>query len=234
MPTAQASRACAQGLTELGAHAIACVGEDRPEANAGGDQAIEFGERDLRLGPRRAIFGGHASTGEPSFVAGPISGRNSRRPTITGTSPRASVSDTKVWQMAAWPKADADCGATPTECVPFFGNAVSSMTRKASAPPTSLSPWSASSRPAEPRPRPRPIRNGAAGRNRPARPARPSGRRSCGRPARSTPPHKAEHTPPRLVAEPIHQRRRHRPSSSRHSAMPRAPKSERESSPHRG
>ena len=63
--------ACAQGLTELGAHAVPCVGEDRPEANAGGNQAIKFGERDLRLGPRRAIFGGHASALEPSFVAGP-------------------------------------------------------------------------------------------------------------------------------------------------------------------
>ncbi len=29
------------------------------------------------------------------------------------------------------PKADAYCGATPTECAPFFGNVVSSMTRKA-------------------------------------------------------------------------------------------------------
>src|ERR1700690_1487201 len=63
--------ACAQGLTELGAHAVPRVGEDRPEANAGGDQAIEFGERDLRLGPGRAIFGGHAGAIEPSFVAGP-------------------------------------------------------------------------------------------------------------------------------------------------------------------
>jgi hypothetical protein len=61
----------AQRLTELGAHAIAGVGENRPEANAGGDQAIEFGERNLRLGPRRAIFGGHAGAIEPSFVAGP-------------------------------------------------------------------------------------------------------------------------------------------------------------------
>ena len=71
MPTAQASRACAQRLTELGAHAVPGVGEDRPEANAGGDQAIQFGERDLRLGPGRAIFGGHAGAFEPSFVAGP-------------------------------------------------------------------------------------------------------------------------------------------------------------------
>ena len=138
--------ACAQGLTKLGAHAVPCVGEDRPEANAGGDQAIEFGERDLRLGPRQAIFGGHASALEPSFVAGPGLRQEQPQADITGTSPRASVSETKVWQLAVLPKADACCGPTPTECVPFFGNVVSSMTRKASAPPTSLSAWSASSR----------------------------------------------------------------------------------------
>jgi hypothetical protein len=51
-----AQPARAQGL--LGAHAVPGVGEDPPEANAGGDQAIEFGERNLRLGSRRAIFGG--------------------------------------------------------------------------------------------------------------------------------------------------------------------------------
>ena len=48
-----------------------------------------------------------------------VSGRNSRRPTIIGTSPRASVSDSKVWQFEVLPKADAYCGATPTECVPL-------------------------------------------------------------------------------------------------------------------
>src|SRR5579863_6184090 len=39
--------------------------------------------------------------------------------------------------------------------------------------------------------RSRPTRNDEAGRSRPARSARPSGRRSCDRPARSAPPHKA-------------------------------------------
>ena len=105
--------ACAQRLTELGAHAVPCVGRDCPEADAGGDQAIEFGKRNLRLGPRRAIFGGHAGALEPSFVAGPGLRQEQSRPTITGTS-RASVSDTKVWQLAVLPKADAYCGATPT------------------------------------------------------------------------------------------------------------------------
>lgn len=43
-----------------------------------------------------------------------LPGRNRRRATITGTSPRASVSDTNVWQLAFLPSAEAYCEATPT------------------------------------------------------------------------------------------------------------------------
>src|SRR6266481_6751782 len=68
-----------------------------------------------------------------------LSGRNNRNASMTGTSPRASVSDTSVWQLAVLPSAEAYCAATPTECVPFLGIAVSSITRTASLPPTSLS-----------------------------------------------------------------------------------------------
>src|SRR5580704_2799869 len=57
-----------------------------------------------------------------------LSGRNSRSASVTGTSPRASVSDTRVWQFAVLPSAEAYCAATPNECVPFLGIAVSSMT----------------------------------------------------------------------------------------------------------
>jgi hypothetical protein len=53
------------------------------------------------------------------------------------TSPRASVSDTNVWQFAVLPTAEAYCAATPTECVPVFGTAVSSVTKTASLVPTS-------------------------------------------------------------------------------------------------
>src|SRR6516225_7126169 len=74
-----------------------------------------------------------------------LSGRNNRNASTTGTSPRASVSDTRVWQFAVLPSADAYCGATPTECVPFLGIAVSSITSTASLPPTSLSAWTRSS-----------------------------------------------------------------------------------------
>jgi hypothetical protein len=80
--------ACAQGLTELGAHAVPGVGEDRPETNAGGDQAIEFGERNLRLGSRRAISAGTPARSSRASSPVQVSGRNSRRPTITGISPR--------------------------------------------------------------------------------------------------------------------------------------------------
>ena len=54
---------------------------------------------------------------------------------MTGTSPRASVSDTSVWQLAVLPSAEAYCAATPTECVPFLASAVSSITSTASLPP---------------------------------------------------------------------------------------------------
>jgi transposase len=42
---------------------------------------------------------------------------------------------TGVWQLAVLPSAEAYCGATPTECVPFLGIAVSSITSTASLPP---------------------------------------------------------------------------------------------------
>src|SRR6266567_365172 len=73
----------------------------------------------------RAIFGfvraTRCSAGTParakrSGSLTQLSGRKSRNATVTGTSPRASVSDTNVWQLAFLPKADAYCEATPTEC----------------------------------------------------------------------------------------------------------------------
>jgi hypothetical protein len=41
-----------------------------------------------------------------------LSGRNKRNASMTGTSPRASVSDTTVWQLAVLPSAEAYCAAT--------------------------------------------------------------------------------------------------------------------------
>lgn len=45
----------------------------------------------------------------------------SREALATGTSSRASVSDTSVWQLAFLPSAEAYCEATPTERLSFFG-----------------------------------------------------------------------------------------------------------------
>src|SRR5262245_48725049 len=68
-----------------------------------------------------------------------LSGRNSRNASMTGASPRAHVSDTRVWQFAVLPSAEAYWEATPSECMPFLGIAVSSITGTASLPPTNLS-----------------------------------------------------------------------------------------------
>lgn len=53
----------------------------------------------------------------------------------------ASVTDTSLWQLAFLPNAVAYWGATPTEALPFFGRAVSSMISQAPSPPTSSSAW---------------------------------------------------------------------------------------------
>ena len=89
-----------------------------------------------RTGTKGKLKARFASTGARLLVQ--LSGRNSRNASMTGTSPRASVSDTRVWQFAVLPSAEAYCAATPTECVPFLAIAVSSITSTASLPPTSL------------------------------------------------------------------------------------------------
>jgi hypothetical protein len=43
------------------------------------------------------------------------------RPTITGTSRRASVKDTRVWQLAFLPSAPAYCGANPHRAASLLG-----------------------------------------------------------------------------------------------------------------
>ena len=45
----------------------------------------------------------------PRNASSQLSGRKRRNATITGTSPRASVKDTSVWQFAVLPRADAYC-----------------------------------------------------------------------------------------------------------------------------
>ncbi len=70
-----------------------------------------------------------------------VSGRKSRSPTVTGTSREARVTETSDWRLYVLPSAEANCGATPTECCPFFGSAVSSMTRKPARSPTRRSAY---------------------------------------------------------------------------------------------
>src|SRR3954447_21248505 len=92
-----------------------------------------------------AHFGRYATVpGTPAAarrVASPLqsSGRNRRRPTPTGTSARAKVSETRAWQLARLPSWPQYWRLTPTEWRPCFTRAVSSTTRAASGPPTSRS-----------------------------------------------------------------------------------------------
>ena len=190
------------------------------------------GERNVRLVRRRAILGGHAGALEPSFVAGP----GLRQEESSPPSPvprRAPASATP--RSGNWPSAQGRrvLRRDPNRMPPFFGNVVSSITRKSPAPPTSLSAWMESSR-----------SSGTSSQtpsdtkwcSRSYSPARPVGHRLtlCDHPARSAPPQTADTS----AASPVTNRSRngpsHRASSSRQSAMPRAPKSEHESSPGRG
>src|ERR1700674_1501574 len=50
-----------------------------------------------------------------------LSGRNSRRAIMTGTSSRASVSDTRVWQFEVLPSAEAYCGSDTDRMRAFLG-----------------------------------------------------------------------------------------------------------------
>src|SRR6516164_7196150 len=50
-----------------------------------------------------------------------LSGRNNRNASTTGTSPRASVSDTRVWQFAVLPSADAYLRSDTNRMRAFLG-----------------------------------------------------------------------------------------------------------------
>ncbi len=131
----------AQPLAEGGADAIAGIRQHGAEAHAGSQQAIDLGKRDLGLGAVALADLRHTGPAQPRGIAGPTLRQEQPQADGTGTSSWASVSETRVWQFAFLPSAEAYCGATPTECWPFFGRAVSSMTSTASGPPTSRSAW---------------------------------------------------------------------------------------------
>jgi len=92
-----------------------CVSQDTVEADACRTVPVNLGQRDLGLGSVSAATNWNASPLQTSHVAGPTLGRDRRKPTMTGTSPDASVVDTSVRQLAFLPSAEAYCGATPKE-----------------------------------------------------------------------------------------------------------------------
>src|SRR5262249_40568130 len=136
--------ASCEPLTERRAQPITGIRQHAAKAHTGRDRTIDLRPSPLPLPSCRATLGTRARSNRDRLLV-QLSGRNNRNASTTGTSPRASVSDTRVWQFAVLPSADAYCGATPTECVPFLGIAVSSITSTASLPPTSLSAWTSSS-----------------------------------------------------------------------------------------
>src|SRR6266481_8411255 len=131
--------ASCEPLAERRAQPITGIRQHAAKAHTGRDGTIDLRQSHLRFCSCRSIFGRNTRSLQPGRLLVQLSGRNSRNASMTGTSPRASVSDTRVWQLAVLPSAEAYCAATPTECVPFLGIAVSSITSTASLPPTSLS-----------------------------------------------------------------------------------------------
>jgi hypothetical protein len=195
-------------------------------------EAIEFCERNLRLGPRRAIVGGHASALESSFVASPGLRQEPAGPPSPGPRRAPGLATPRFGNSPSCPK-PTHIEATPTECVPFFGNAVSSMTRKASAPQLvrldrKLTPQRSLV--------PDAIRHEMVQSVVIARRDTLGHRADALAIARPDQPRHIErtHPPPRLVADPLHERRQPPPELLPPPAMSRAPKSERESSPQRG
>ena len=135
-----------------------------------------------------------------------LSGRNNRKASMIGTSPRPSVSYTSVWELAVLPSAEAYSVAIPTECVPFLAIAVSSITSTASLPPTSLSAWTSSSVSQALLPRPR--RNEVVQSIAFAERKPPRHRLNALAIARADQPRYVErtHLAPRLVPQPIQKR----------------------------
>ncbi len=128
--------ACREPLTERRAEAVTGIRQHTAKTHTGCHHAIDLRQGDLRLGPRYAVLDGNARPLQRTALLVQLSGTKKRNATMTGTSPRASVSDTNVWQLAVLPRDEAYCAATPTERSPFFHIAVSSMTGTASLPPT--------------------------------------------------------------------------------------------------
>jgi hypothetical protein len=124
----------AQALAERRRQTVTGIGEDRPEADANGRQPVDLIKRILGLGAGPTMVLGDAGAVRTGGVA---------RPTLRQEQPHAHRHGNLVpgkrqrnqrLAVAVLPSAEAYWGATPTECLPFFGNAVSSTTSTAFAP----------------------------------------------------------------------------------------------------
>ena len=114
-------------------------------ASVGGQPAQQVAREDLIDGDLRFADGRSVDLPEPA----PLPSEQNHSPNSPvetdayrpspALRPLANVADTSVWQLAVLPRAEAYCAATPTEWLPFFGSAVSSITKTALSPPTSRS-----------------------------------------------------------------------------------------------
>src|ERR1700691_3255522 len=86
--------ALTQSLTERPAGAVPGIGKDAAETRARGDDAVDLLDRDLRLCQSGPPILRHARPRHALGIICPALGRNSRRPTITGTSRDANVNET--------------------------------------------------------------------------------------------------------------------------------------------
>jgi len=121
-------------LTKRRAQPVTGIRQRTADAQVGCDHAINLGERDLRLGACRSTFERNVRPLKPRLIARPTLGKKEAQTPESPALHHVRASMTKVWQLAFLPSA-----TTPTECLPFFGAVVSSITSTASLPPTSLS-----------------------------------------------------------------------------------------------
>src|ERR1700752_5041775 len=95
--------ACREPLTERRAEAVTGIREHTAKAHTGCHHAIDLRQGDHGLGPRCAVLAGTPARFKRAGLLVQLSGRKRRNATMTGTSPRESVSDTYVWQLAVLP-----------------------------------------------------------------------------------------------------------------------------------
>ena len=127
--------ALAQRLAEGPARPITGISEDAAKSRAPSDDAVDLFDRDFRLGSCGPFFLRHRACAMRSVSLVHSSGRNSRRPTVTGplamrASARPTTDSSPSCPARKHIRRDAD------RMSPFFGNAVSSTISHASARPT--------------------------------------------------------------------------------------------------